>query len=193
MNLNFEMMKNLKALSFLYLILFCSCAAQTQSKYEWRNFDFSESGIKVALPCEPSKKARVFQEEPKLAKSYIYNCENDGFDLTVSLSEHFGEFDENNVKERFDGIQEMMSQSIADKGSVTAKDLSFQTYSAREITARNENVLGKLLLVQNSRGTYNAQIRLVKKSKQSKAEFEAEFEKNAKLFFESFEIYTKQS
>lgn len=193
MILNFDMVKNLKAHLFLYLLLFYACSAQHQSNYEWTNYDFAESGIKIALPCEPSKKAKVFQEEPKLAQSYSYNCKKDAFTFDVTLAEHFGNFDSSKVKASYAGIEEMLRQSIGDKGTVTAKDTSFQSFAAREITARNENVLGRMLLVQNSRGTYTAQIRLVRNAKQSASDFEADFEKNAKLFFQAFEIYTEHS
>ena len=185
-------MRNLRTLLFLYLILFCACAAQTHSNSEWKKFDFSDSGTKVALPCEPSREAKVFQKEPKLAQRYAYGCKKDSFSYSISLAEHFGEFDPNKVKESFDGIEEMLRKQIDDKANVTAKDITFQTYVAREITAESENVLGKILLVQNKRGTYNVLLMSKKDPNQSKENFEVEFQKNAQQLFDSFEISPKE-
>ncbi len=185
-------MRNLRTLLFVYLILFCACAAQTHSNLEWKNFDFSDSGIKVALPCEPSREAKIFQKEPKLAQRYAYGCKKGNFDFSVSLAEHFGEFDLNKAKESFDGIEEMLRKSIDDKANVTAKDTTFQSYVAREITAENENILGKILLVQNKRGTYNVLIMSRRDQNQSKENFNVEFQNNAQQLFDSFEISPKE-
>ena len=76
-------------LLFIYLALFSACAAQTRSDLEWKTFDFSDSGIQIALPCEPSKEAKIFQKEPKLAQRYAYECKKDNLDFSVSLAEHF--------------------------------------------------------------------------------------------------------
>src|SRR5688500_9153870 len=100
-------MGNLKTLLFICLAFWSSCVAQTSSDVEWKTFDFSDSGIKIALPCEPLREAKVFQEKPKLAQTYTYGCKKDNFDFSVSLAEHFNEFDPNKAKESFDGVEEM--------------------------------------------------------------------------------------
>ena len=185
-------MRNIRLLLFIYLILFCACAAQTRSDLEWKNFNFSDSGVKVALPCEPSSEAKVFQNDPKLAQRYAYKCKKDNFDFSVSLAEHFGDFDQNKARENFDGIEDMLRKSIDNKATVTAKDSTFQSYAAREITAESENTLGKLLLVQNKRGTYNLLIMSRRDSNQSEERFKVEFQKNAQQLFDSFEIFLKE-
>jgi len=185
-------MRNLKALLFVFLTFWCSCAAQTRSDIEWKTFDFSDSGIKAALPCEPSREAKVFQKEPKLAQTYTYGCKKDNLDFSVSLAEHFNEFDPNKAKESFDNIEEMLRNSIKDKATLTAKDITFQTYAAREITSENENVLGKMLLVQNKRGSYNVQLMARRKPNQSKEDFNDEFQKNSKQLVDSVKISVKE-
>src|SRR5687768_14825295 len=101
-------MRNLSLVLFIYLALFSACTAQTHSNFEWKMFDISDSGIKVSLPCEPSREAKVFQKEPKLAQRYAYGCKKDNFDFSISLAEHFDNFDPAKAKERFDGVEGFM-------------------------------------------------------------------------------------
>ncbi len=185
-------MRNLKTLLFVSLTFWCSCTAQTRSDVEWKTFDFSDSGIKVALPCEPSREAKVFQKEPKLAQRYDYGCKKNNLDFSVSLAEHFNEFDPNKAGESFDNIEEMLRNSIKDKATLGTKDTTFQAFAAREITSENENLLGKILLVQNKRGTYNVLLMSRRDANQSKENFNVEFQKNAQQLFDSFEISPKE-
>ena len=185
-------MKNLRTLLFVYLALSCACSAQTHSNPEWKTFDFSDSGIKIDLPCEPSREAKVFQKEPKLAQRYAYGCKKDNLDFSVSLAEHFNEFDPNKAKQSFDGVEEMLRNSIKDKANLSAKDTTFQTYVAREIAAENEDLLGKMLLVQNKRGFYNVQLMSRRKPNQSKEDFNDEFQKSSQQLIDSIKISIKE-
>lgn len=185
-------MRKLKTLLLVSLIFCCFCAAQNRLDVEWKIYDFSDSGIKIALPCEPSREAKVFQKEPKLAQRYAYGCKKDNFDYSVDLAEHFNEFDPNRAKESFNNIEEMLRNSINDKATLTAKDTTFQTYAAREITSENENVLGRMLLVQNKRGSYNVQLMSQRKPNQSKEDFDSEFQKNSQQLVDSVKISIKE-
>ena len=181
-------MKTLKTLLFVYLAFCCSCAAQTTSNFEWKTFDFSDSGIKLALPCEPSKSAKVFQKEPKLAQTYSYNCKKDNFEFSVSLAEHFDDFDPAKAKERFDGVEGLMRESLGGKADLSAKDTTFQTFVAREFSIENETRLAKAIHFQNKRGFYNVQVISQRKPNQSSEDFRDEFQKNTRSFFDSVKI-----
>jgi uncharacterized DUF497 family protein len=181
-------MKNLRMLLFICLALLSTCAAQTHSNFGWKIFDFSDSGIQIALPCEPSKEAKIFQKEPKLAQRYAYECKKDNLDFSVSLAEHFGEFDPNKTKENFDFTEKMFRQTIDEKSKLSAKDIAFQSYSAREFTIENENRLAKAIHFHNKRGSYNVQVISLKNPNQSLENFRDEFQKNTQKFFDSVKI-----
>ena len=82
----------------------------------------------------------------------------------------------------------MFRQTIDDKSKLSAKDTTFQSYSAREFTIENENRLAKAIHFQNKRGSYNVQVISQKKPNQSLENFQNEFQKNTQKFFDSVKI-----
>lgn len=181
-------MRILRMLLFIYLALFNVCIAQTHTNSEWKTFDFSESGIQIVLPCEPSKEAKIFQKEPKLAQRFTYECKKDNFNFSISLAEHFGEFDPIKAKESFDFAEKMFRQTIDDKSNLSSKDSNFKSYPAREFTIENENRLAKAIHFQNKRGSYNVQIISQRKLNQSLENFQNDFQKNTQKFFDSLKV-----
>lgn len=106
-------MKRRIIIFILFSVSTVACQAQkAELSLQWKDFDFSEAGIKTALPCEPSKSVKTFQKEPKLAQVYQYACEKDGFKFSVSLSEHFDEFDPKKVKDSIDNIEQGLRDGI---------------------------------------------------------------------------------
>jgi hypothetical protein len=173
-------------------VLFCwTCSAQKESsKLIWKNFDFSDAGIKVSLPCEPSKSVKTFQEEPKLAQVYKYSCEKEVLKFSISLAEHFGEFSQSEVKDAIDGVERVMREGIKNNANISTKDTIFQTYSAREFDIKNETMLARNLHVQNKRGAYNVQMIFQRKQNQSDEDFNTEFQSTAQKLFESFRTFS---
>ena len=181
-------MRKIKLLLLFCFIFCCSCTAQEKSKFEWKTFDFSDSGIKFDFPCEPAKKAKVTRTEPKSAYLYSYECKKDNFSFSATLDERPEEFDQAKAKENFDGAEKFLRELMNGKANLSKKDTTFQTYDAREITLENENALGKVLLFFNRRGFYNVIIRSNKKPNQSKEDFNSEFQNTAQQLFDSVKI-----
>jgi len=169
-------MRKINLVFILCVFLCLSCNAQKEdSSLMWKNFDFPDAGIKINLPCEPSKNVKIFQEEPKLAQVYRYSCEKEGIKSSVSLAEHFGEFDKSKVKEAIDGVERVMREEIKNNANISTKDATFQNFSAREFDIKNETMLARSLHVQNKRGAYNVQIIFRRKQNQSDENFNSEF------------------
>lgn len=177
------------AVLFLFVAFTVSCNAQKEnSTLIWKNFDFSDAGINISMPCEPSKSVKIFQEKPKLAQVYQFNCEEDNLKFSITLSERFEDFEPNKTKEKIDGIEKFIREGVKDKATVSAKDLTFQTFAARQFDVINETSIARHLHIQNERGAYNIQLILKRKPNQLAKDMNAEFESVAPEYFDSLKI-----
>lgn len=185
-------MKKIVFAKLFLLVCFVACSSQNNTnKSDWKKFNLEDAGIKISLPCEPSKSVKVFQEKPKLAQRYTFDCKQDNLEISVSLAEHFGDFDEVKAKENMGFTEKMLKEGIGDKADFSSKDLTFQGFLAKEFIAKNSSRLSHLLNVQNKRGMYNFQLISTKKTNQSGKSFNNEFDKNSKEFFDSIQIIEK--
>lgn len=185
----------MKRITILLTLVFFIISCQTQkadSSLQWKDFDFSEAGIKIALPCEPSKSIKTFQKEPKLAQVYQYVCEKDEFKFSVSLSEHFEEFDPKKVKDSIDSIEKGLRDGIKNNANFSSRDVIFQNFQCRVFDVKNATVLGRHLHIQNERGAYNIQLISNIKPNQSNEDFNSEFESVGKILFDSLIISEQQ-
>lgn len=182
-------MRKIILLNLIGFICIIGCSSQDNvNKFVWKDFTFEDAGIKISLPCEPSKEVKVFQKEPKLAQRYTFNCKKDNFEFSISLSEHFGDFSEDKAKETISFTEKMLKESIGDNADFSSKDISFEDAIGKEFNAKNESRLSKLIYIQNKRGAYNIQIISSNNAKKSVKDFDKEFEDISNKFVDSFKI-----
>ena len=128
-----------KILLLVFVFFIISCQAQKADlSLQWKTFDFSEAGIKVSFPCEPSESVKTFQKEPKLAKVYNYTCKKDGFEFSVSLAEHFGKFNPEKVKDSIDDIEKGLRADIKIMQISQAKILLFKTFQGEYLMLKKQ-------------------------------------------------------
>lgn len=175
---------------FLMLLAVTSCEAQPKSaKMVWRDFEFTEAGLKVAFPCDPVTSVKTFQEEPKLARVFSFKCSEAKFDFSVSLPERFGSFESEKVDEELQSIEQVLKTMIDDKATISVRNVVVQGFSAREFSVKNDWTLGRQLHIAHPRGGYNVQISFTPTNDKALSRVQAnEFESVAKRFFDSFVI-----
>ena len=176
---------------FVLILTSCllPCCAQSGSKkWDWQSFDFSDAGIRVELPCEPSRSSKIFQETPKLARRFEFKCEIGKFQFSISLAEHFGDFDTLKAEENINLIEKMLRQGIGGNAEFTSEGISISGFTGRRWSAKNETRLARHLHIENKRGSYGLQIVAQKRNARSLEPTDAEFDEVAKRLFDSFQI-----
>lgn len=167
-------------IALVFLTVYCpACAAQTNST-DPRLFE--KAGFAADFPCEPKEREGVFQKEPKLARSFSYECSADGIKYSVSLPERFDEFEPSKASEQLQEIEQFLKQSIGPEGEVRSRDVQFGDYKARELLVIGKNRVGKMINIAHPRGTYGVQAYSEKPSSIDM------FDARTKKFFDSFKL-----
>ncbi|MGI9055525.1 MAG: hypothetical protein ACR2F2_06955 [Pyrinomonadaceae bacterium] len=174
---------------FLFVIFVVSCTAQkADTNLVWKNYDFSDAGIKISIPCDPNKSVKVFQEKPKLAQVYQFTCKTDNIEFSISLAEHFGAFEPSKTKDALDGVEKTMREGVKDSAKILTKDFFFRTLAAKQIDVKNETTIGRHLHIQHERGAYNIQLIVKRKPNQSSEDLKVEFDSVASEYFDSLKV-----
>lgn len=174
-------------------LLCCSCLAQKGAEQlPWKSFVSEEAGVKASFPCEPETKVGVFQKTPKLARAFDIKCEYKGLTYSIHLSEHFREFDESKIIEKFDVVEDTFREYLGENaGVLKSTDITLPNGSAARIfEAKSGEMMFKQLHTQNQRGAYNVSV-MTKKGADPAAVSSKEFDEIAQKFFDSFEILKK--
>jgi hypothetical protein len=144
----------------IFLISLCgfSCNGQQSNKFVWKTFEFKDAGVAISLPCEPERTAKVFQEKPKVARSYSFSCSEADFDFAVSLPERFNAFNPEKAEEELQNAERTLRVMIDDKAAISGRDMNIQGKLAREFTVKNDWTTGRQVAVVDERGIYNIQL-----------------------------------
>ncbi len=98
----------------------------------WKVVKSKDAGFKASFPCDAVSTKKLFQEVPKLAHLYSFECEYEGINFSVSLPERFGEFDPIQVGQDLDGVEETLLSMIGKNARIISTNRIFQSYSLRE-------------------------------------------------------------
>ncbi|MGE3466320.1 MAG: hypothetical protein AB7J13_05250 [Pyrinomonadaceae bacterium] len=152
-------MKSSFFISFYLIVGFSlACSGQPSEKdASWTPVESSEAGFKAMFPCDPKVSKKLFQETPKVAHLYSYECTFEGVKFSVSLPERLGDFDPRLSKERLDSTEGLLREGIGEKGRITANDSDSNGYLSRDFEVDSGNVYGRQFLIEHLRGQYGIQ------------------------------------
>lgn len=175
-------------LPFLLGLSAVSCCGQPISSKAWKTYEFAEPGVRADFPCEPKLSEKVFQEKPRIARSFSIVCTHEGYDFSISLPERFGDYQLENVERELQESEDTLRIVFDDKARLTSTPIVFRTYLAREFSIRNDWTIGRQLVVAHERGLYSVQISRPDRTSTLSGKQITEFETIAKKFIGSFDL-----
>ncbi|MEQ1643731.1 MAG: hypothetical protein ABL959_09835 [Pyrinomonadaceae bacterium] len=166
-----------------------SCNAQPSSHFVWKDFEFQEAGVKASLPCVPDKSSKVFQEKPKLAKSYSVSCSTSDFSFAISLPERFDNFNPERADKELREAEDVLTRILEEKARLSGKEIIFQGLPAREFTVRNDWTTGRQIAIFHERGIYNLLVSFTAPEAAALTNQQrSDFETVANKFFDSVQL-----
>lgn len=169
-------------------VLSLSCGAQSIPSEAWKTFEFTGPNLKAEFPCEPKLTEKLYQEKPKIARSFGITCSNETFDFSISLPERFGEYKIENVDTELDEFEITLKIMIDDKALITSRHIVFGTFPAREFIIKNDWSIGRQIVFAHERGLYSIQVLRPDRNVTLSQNQVAEFETVANKFIDSFQL-----
>lgn len=165
-----------------------SCNGQSIPADQWTSYEFPDMGVRARFPCKPQSTSKIFQEKPKLARSFGMSCSTKEYNFALSLPERFGEYQEEMVEKELQEAEDMLKIILEEKASLTTRRAIFRNYPARESVIKNDWSIGRQILFSHEKGVYSIHVQRPDRTTTLTPKQLEEFEAVATAFINSFEL-----
>lgn len=175
----------------LFALFTISCEGQkTDLKLQWRDFESKEAGVKVSLPCEPTKNFNSIQDEPRPIYLYEFSCEIEGMTFLLSSKHHSQEFNEKTFSRTFEIEEELLKTIFGEVNTFNEKsDFLANGFVSKyyEVRPKKGGTVNKIVVLSKIR-SYTALFGIMPKNERKIRESKIDFESISKKFIDSFQV-----